>query len=304
MNQEARWICQPDYQALTPIKVFKKQLDPTELPVHEERLKNRHTLVRKTFNLDTAPDTAILCISADDYYKLYINGCYVAQGPAPSYYTDYKYNKMDIAKYLQKGRNVLAVHIYYQGLINRVWTSGDYRQGMIASLDLGDRVIVTDGSWKYADTQEYVESGKVGYDTQYLENIDARLQIHGWKTLDFDDHTWNFMAVKDKDDHRLVQQITPVLEVYPVEPVAITAFGPGHFLLDYGKEQAGCLRLQGKGEQGEQVRVLCGEELQDDGHVRFDMRSGCRYEEIWTLSGQEDEPVSYTHLTLPTNSLV
>ena len=268
MDQKARWICHPEYQKLTPIKVFKKQLDPTELPVHEESLKNRHTLVRKTFNLDTVPETAILSISADDYYKLYINGCYVAQGPAPSYYTDYKYNQMDIAKYLQKGKNVLAVHIYYQGLINRVWTSGDYRQGMIASLDLGDRYIVTDDSWKYADTQEYVESGKVGYDTQYLENIDARLQIHGWKTLDFEDHTWNFMAIKEKDDHRLVQQITPVLEVYPVEPVAITNFGPGHFLLDYGKEQAGCLRLQAKGERGEQVRVLCGEELQRSGHFQ------------------------------------
>ena len=298
MDQKARWICHPEYQKLTPIKVFKKQLDPTELPVHEESLKNRHTLVRKTFILDTVPETAILSISADDYYKLYINGCYVAQGPAPSYYTDYKYNQMDIAKYLQKGKNVLAVHIYYQGLINRVWTSGDYRQGMIASLDLGDRYIVTDDSWKYADTQEYVESGKVGYDTQYLENIDARLQIHGWKTLDFEDHTWYFMAIKEKDDHRLVQQITPVLEVYPVEPVAITNFGPGHFLLDYGKEQAGCLRLQAKGERGEQVRVLCGEELQSDGHVRFDMRSGCRYEEIWTLSGQEDELENFDYKAL------
>ena len=48
----------------------------------------------------------ILRITADDYYKLYVNGTYAGQGPAPAWPEKYYYNEMDITSYLRKGKNV------------------------------------------------------------------------------------------------------------------------------------------------------------------------------------------------------
>ena len=79
----------------------------------------------------------LLDITADDYYKLYVNGHFAGQGPAPAYPEQYYYNIIDITSWLQEGKNVLAVHLYYQGLVNRVWNSGDGRFAMAARLGQG-----------------------------------------------------------------------------------------------------------------------------------------------------------------------
>ena len=70
-----------------------------------------------------------------DPYKLYINGEFVTQGPPPSYPNHYYFMEIDVAKFLKEGENTFAVHTYYQGLINRVWQSGDLRHGMICDLE-------------------------------------------------------------------------------------------------------------------------------------------------------------------------
>ena len=132
--EKAQWIMDPEFHGLTPINVFHKELEDPDLPEHREDLKNHHMLVRKNFELNDTIEKGKIYITADDYYKLYINGKFVGQGPAPSYYFNYYYNCFDISDYLQPGRNLIAVHVYYQGLINRVWNSGDYRQGMMAEL--------------------------------------------------------------------------------------------------------------------------------------------------------------------------
>ena len=79
-------------------------------------------------------------ISADDYYKLYINGHFVTQGPTPSYHWQYNYNAIDVTAYLKPGRNVIAVHTLYQGLINRTWQSGDQRHGLIMDLEVDGEI--------------------------------------------------------------------------------------------------------------------------------------------------------------------
>ena len=81
---------------------------------------------------------------------------------------------MDITAFLKEGSNIIAVHVYYQGEINRVWNSGDNRQGMIADFYIdGQYMCGTDESWTYHRADEF--SGEcIGYNTQYLENIDFR----------------------------------------------------------------------------------------------------------------------------------
>ena len=71
---------------------------------HREELKNRHMLIRKVFNINSKFKNAHIDITADDYYKLYINGKFVGQGPAPGYYFHYNYNRYDITSYFKRGQ--------------------------------------------------------------------------------------------------------------------------------------------------------------------------------------------------------
>ena len=126
-----KWITDSEFFELEPRNVFHTQLNPIDLPCNEHR--NRHILFRKKFSIEKFEDAKIY-ISADDYYKLYINGQFVGQGPAPSYHFRYNYNVIDVSSFLVEGENTIAVHTLYQGLINRVWQSGDNRHGLILDL--------------------------------------------------------------------------------------------------------------------------------------------------------------------------
>jgi alpha-L-rhamnosidase len=173
---KAKWIMDRDFYGHAPLNLFHKQLDECMLEEHKPELKNRHMLVRKKFFVAERPQDARIDITADDYYKLYINGEYIGQGPAPSYHFHYSYNRYDLKNHLKTGENVIAVHVYYQGLVNRVWNSGDYRQGLIAELFTdGGLELCTDETWEYSSAGEFTGGETTGYKTQYLENIDNRL---------------------------------------------------------------------------------------------------------------------------------
>ena len=69
---KGKWITDGEFFDLAPRNVFFKQLERIKLPCEEHR--NRHILFRKKVILATAPEKATMYITADDYYKLYING--------------------------------------------------------------------------------------------------------------------------------------------------------------------------------------------------------------------------------------
>ena len=97
---QGKFICQKDCENLKPIDVFHKEFSSAQVEKHAETLCNRHTLFRKKILLKKA-ETAILKITADDYFKLYINGIFVAQGPPPSYPQNYYFMENgNIVKYI------------------------------------------------------------------------------------------------------------------------------------------------------------------------------------------------------------
>lgn len=299
----ALWIQHSDFADMSPVDLLYKEMLPPEPFLHPVQLKHHHALFRKKFKLDLAAAGEIpllLDLSADDYYKLYVNGRYVAQGPAQNYKFHYYYNRLDISPFVMDGVNVIAVHVYYQGLVNRAYSSGDLRQGLIAELKAGDKVVCrSDESWtckriwKYGDWQ----TETVGYDTQYLEHIDNRLDVPGWNLPGFDDNDWGHAIPLAKHDYALYSQPTPVVDTYRICPVQITQLNEGHFIVDFGEEITGQFSLEASGAAGDRIEVRCGEELNDDGTVRFQMRCNCNYKEIWTLSDEEQVLENFDYKT-------
>ena len=283
-----KFICHKDFSLLKPIDVFHKEHEKKSLTKVDEKYKNRHILFRKKFALDSFK-TAVINITADDYFKLYINGKFVMQGPPPSYPNAYLYMQKDVSEYLRSGENVIAVHTYYQGLINRVWVSGDMRESFRCELLVDGKVQVSsDESWKCSDHTAYSACGVFGYDTGFAERYDGRAKEVGFEKIDYNDEAWQNASVYENADYKLEKSPIKPLDVYYVKPKNIKKNGNAYFI-DFGREYAGQLYAKAKGNSGDEIVLRYGEELTDENKVRYNLRCNCKYEEKWILSGGDDE---------------
>lgn len=268
MNQPLfHWYTIPEFAGVRPVNVYHKEnasapenvgsLTPEGSFAQEGPLtpevslteKNVHVLARSVL-LHEGQGRRRLLLTADDYYKLYINGQFVCQGPAPAWPEHYYYNEIDITPYLKDGRNVLALHLYYQGLINRVWNSGDGRFGA-AALVLDEEEKCWEPQWRYHRSLAF--SGEtIGYETQYLEDFDSNLWADDWNMPDFDDGGWPLMVPAKWADYVMEKEPVRLVQVEVLEPAQIQK-ERGCWRIDLGAEVVGALRIRAKGRAGQET---------------------------------------------------
>jgi hypothetical protein len=66
---------------------------------------------RRKFKLDSIPNSFIIYVSADNRYRLYVNGAFICEGPSRGDIDHWRYETLDIAKHLQDGDNLIAVEV-------------------------------------------------------------------------------------------------------------------------------------------------------------------------------------------------
>jgi len=285
----AQWIRDPMFKDVPVIPIEHKQQQPRPQLFGP---KNVHTLFRREIVLPAKPVSATACLTGDDYYKFYINGQFVVQGPEPGYPFTHPYYELDVTPFLVEGANCLAAHAYYQGLCNRAWNSADNRSGFILVLkvafeNVAAAVYVTDASWRCHTLAAFPTSRIIGKDIQFAEDIDMRAVPAGWQDPEFDDLAWDTPLV-GRQDHVFVKQETPPLEVYRADPVIAQQAAEGRYFYDFGIELVGHTRVRIQGPAGHIIEVRHGEELEKPETVRYQMRANCTYQEFPVLSGGDD----------------
>jgi hypothetical protein len=195
---------------------------------------------------------------------------------------------MDVTSFLREGENVLAVHTYYQGLINRVWVSGDDRHGLLLDLEVnGETIVQSDTSFLCYEHTGFIAMGKVGYDTQFMELYNSAAAEVGFEAPDFDDRSWTPAVYRENLDYQLFPQPSKQLVFEKIAPVSLRKTERG-YIADFGSVYVGYMLLSARGKPGGRITLLYGQELNADGSVRFELRANCRYEEAWILSGKTD----------------
>lgn len=302
------FITLPEYSDAVPVDVFHRQLEKKE--IKSVVPPDLHILYRARFNAAAGKRTLIY-ITADDYYKLYINGRYAGQGPAPAFHFRYYYNVIDISGLVHDGENVIAVHTLYQGMINRVWVSGDDRLGLIYDIVCGDETMAkSDESVLCRLHGGFEPISTVGYSTQFMERYDSSSPETGFEAPEFDDSSWQHAAVCRHDDRTLMEQPSKPLCLEQIRPAAESVSG-NRITFDFGSNYVGYLSVRAKGKKGDRIILRFGQELDDDGRTRFVLRSNCRYEEEWLLSGGDDildefdyKSFRYAELELPEGAVI
>nr|WP_324292143.1 alpha-L-rhamnosidase N-terminal domain-containing protein [Draconibacterium orientale] len=149
---------------------------------------------RKNIELNSAPESFPVHVSADNRYKLYVNEKLVSLGPARGDLLHWNYETVDLAPYLHSGKNVVAA---------QVWNEGQYRTEGHLSLRSAfilqggtteSEVLNTNDSWKCAQDKSY-DPIPVVMQTFYVagpgERINMSEHLKGWNSLSFEDNGWN-----------------------------------------------------------------------------------------------------------------
>lgn len=166
----------------------------------EDKKIPRTVLFRKSVMLNEIPQKAVLEISADTRYKLYVNDNLVEVGPSKGDKSIWYKDRKDITEYLKKGMNILAVTVlrYPENSMDgnhgmfRTATPGLYVKGTIFTSDMQEISLDADAFWKCKVDQSvsFVREEERFAPLIIHENAYGNAETFGWKTEGFDDSKW------------------------------------------------------------------------------------------------------------------
>lgn len=151
---------------------------------------------RKTVELAAKPGHFLVHVSGDNRYQLFVNGRRVVWGPARGDLFHWRYETVDVAPYLQAGRNVFAAV---------AWNFGDLAPEAQITLQTGfllqgdsaaERGVDTGTGWKCLRDAAYTPLAFTSaqmrgyYVAGPCDRVDAAQYPWGWESTAFDDSRW------------------------------------------------------------------------------------------------------------------
>lgn len=183
-------------------------------------------LFRKTFELDSEARQFIIHVSADNRYKLYVNGKYVGNGPARGDLLKWYFESYDIAPFLQKGKNTIAA-VVWNFATNRPSAQISSNTGFILQGNsLVESNVNTNSSWLVIKDSAYAPI-PVNINQYYVTGPGERLTsaFHPWQWRDSGFNDSNWLRAQELDNGKPVKSITNYGEVarYVLYPREIPA---------------------------------------------------------------------------------
>ena len=251
--------------------------------------------LRGTFQSKGAIEKAVVSVTASSpekarqyIYDFYVNGSLVGIGPSRINAGKLYYNTYDITEYLKNGTNVLGAICYAEK--ERTFLC----QLTVFYQDGTREILMNSGSdranWKALDANQVfgnqgINIGVGAYYYASAQNMNGVLYPYGWSKAGYQPTAWN--TVSAAADLRSSGKLTP----YPSEAVLryeqkaekVTKLSADSYVIDLGKEIVGSLELRIDPPGQTQITVSYGEELNQDGSVKYKLRTGNVYREAWTL---------------------
>ena len=186
---------------------------------------------RRTLKLAAAPQSFLIHVTADNRYKLYVNGELVSFGPARGDLYHWRYESVDIARYLKPGKNVLAALVWNFGAHAAVAQITNETGLLVQGDNAAERIVDTGDQWKGIRDEGYrpaapdPEMSRFYYAAGPGDQVDASRYPWGWEQPEFDDGRWPAAAVgsagapRDMQDGpnrwMLVPRSIPPMELKP-----------------------------------------------------------------------------------------
>jgi len=259
--------------------------------------------LRKSFTVEKPVARARLYATALGVYEASVNGQRVGETLLNPGWTDYAKRVMvqvtDVTRLVLPGRNTIgailgdgwyAGRLGWMGLAQYGTRPAFAAQLEITYIDGSSDTIVTDGSWK-AGRGEII-----GSDEQWGEVIDRRRAIPGWDRPSSDDSSWAGVVVEEHAAAPAPMLGPPVRQLDELPPRNISRLG-GAWIVDFGQNMVGHVRLAATGPSGTTIRVRHAEVLNADGSLYTANLRPVLATDTFILGGGPDREVFEPHFT-------
>jgi alpha-L-rhamnosidase len=247
--------------------------------------------------LDKLPKKALLYITSLGVSEPHLNGGKVGEDFLSPGWTDFNkrvyYRTYEVTDQLKVGGNVLGAILgdgWYRGRLSII---GQNLYGKQTRLKAQLHLAFADGSSQMIGTDETWKGGFgpiLETDIYAGETYDARQEIRGWDTMDFNDANWELV-----DQGATVQPLiqanpgAPVRSYEELKTLAVTQPKPGLAVYDYGRNFSGWVRLKITAPVGTRVVMRFGEMLNPDGTVYRQNLRAARAADTYICRGDGEE---------------
>ena len=153
---------------------------------------------RKSFDLAVVPAEFIIHISADNRYRLFVNGQAICFGPARCDLGHWFYESIDIAPFLKQGKNLLAAIVWNFGE-DKPWAQFTLKTALIVQGNsAAEQIINTNGSWNVFKNKAYMPASADAKETlgQFIvvgpcDRVDGSQYPWNWENIAFNDESWS-----------------------------------------------------------------------------------------------------------------
>lgn len=244
--------------------------------------------LRRDLTLTSDVARATLYVTAGGLFDVHVNGTRVTEADFGPGYTDYRYrvpfHALDVTGHLAPGDNQLDV------VLGEGWFAGYYgpfgRRGYwgevpllrailrIEHTDATVETIVTDGEWRAANGPVLLAEILHG------QTLDRRLDYGPWEPV----------QISAGPTGRIVPARIPAAgAIREVKPISVKQPLPGTWIVDFGQNFAGRVRLTATGEAGTRITVRHAELLRPDGTLYTDNLRTARSSDTVVLAGRGPE---------------
>src|ERR1039457_7096819 len=151
---------------------------------------------RRILDLAARPERFVVHVSADNRYQLFVNGKRAAWGPARGDLFHWRYETVDVARYLVAGKNVLAALVWNFGELAPEAQISNQTGFLLQGDTEAERAADTGTNWKSLRSHAYspIEFTSAQMHGYFVagpgDRVNGSEHPWGWEAGDFDDSHW------------------------------------------------------------------------------------------------------------------
>jgi hypothetical protein len=153
---------------------------------------------RKTVTLSAKPGSFVVHVTADNRYRLFVNGTPVCNGPARGDLYNWYFETIDIAPYLKAGENTLAAMVWNMGEHAAVAQMTNQTAFALQGDTDKEKAVNTDASWKVWENKAYhpcsLDNGSRLHSYMVIgpgDSVLAAAHPWQWEQPSFNDGQWS-----------------------------------------------------------------------------------------------------------------
>ena len=145
---------------------------------------------RKKFQLINRPEKFVIHVSADNRYRLFVNGYPVSQGPSRGDLLHWYYETVDIASHLKQGDNVIAAAVWNMGAYRPLAQLSNRTGLIVQSGTEADSIINTDHNWKVLHNPAYSPAEPFNNFMGASDSVNGAVYPWQWEQIQYNDAAW------------------------------------------------------------------------------------------------------------------